>query len=266
MCWTLRHRLTTIKNTDMTEPRDARRNSLRPEVVHDYEELSTAAANIVVNEIRSSPDLLLCLATGGSPVRTFEIIAAAGAASPGLFQRLRVLKLDEWGGLGAETPGSCEAYLQEKVVKPWSILRERYVGFDGRAADPESECHRISVWLAEHGPIDIAILGLGINGHLGLNEPADFLNPFAHHAALTEEARKHTMLAHLARKPDYGLTLGMAELLQSRRVLLLVSGKSKQQPLARLLQREITPSFPASFLWLHPNVTLLCDKEAMSTD
>jgi galactosamine-6-phosphate isomerase len=264
MFWTLTRRLTTIEGTHMVELRDATRNLFRPEVLRDYDELSATAADIVVKEIRSSPALLVCLATGGSPLGTFEVMSAAGASEPTLFKQLRVLKLDEWGGLGGDTPGSCEAYLQENIIKPWRIPREHYLGFDGCSADPDSECQRISTWLAQHGPIDIAILGLGLNGHLGLNEPADFLQPFAHRALLTEEAREHTMLAQLPRKPDYGLTLGMAELLQSRRILLLVSGKSKRQPLARLRQREITPSFPASFLWLHPNVTLLCDEDAGS--
>ncbi len=116
--------------------------------------------------------------------------------------------------------------------------------------------------VAAEGPIDLCVLGLGVNGHLALNEPAASLLPTAHVARLSQASLRHPMLANSPKLPAYGLTLGMADILVSRDILLLVSGVNKREPLKRLLRREITTEFPASFLWLHPNWTLLCDQNA----
>jgi galactosamine-6-phosphate isomerase len=101
-----------------------------------------------------------------------------------------------------------------------------------------------------------------MNGHVAMNEPAASLQPAAHLAQLTPATLAHSMLANTKSKPGYGLTLGLAEILASREILLLVCGASKREPLGRLLKREIATEFPASFLWLHPNWTLLCDRAA----
>jgi galactosamine-6-phosphate isomerase len=101
-----------------------------------------------------------------------------------------------------------------------------------------------------------------MNGHIAMNEPAPSLRPFAHVARLTRATLSHPMLADAKSLPTHGLTLGMAEILAAREILLLVSGAGKREPLRNLLRHEITTGFPASFLWLHPNWTLLCDDEA----
>ncbi len=238
------------------------RRGLRTEVLEDYERMSQAAAEIVIRQVREDPRLLLCLATGGSPARAYELIALKGRAEPRLFDQLRILKLDEWGGLAKDAPGSCEGFLRERVIQPWGISEDRFFGFSNDAASPEAECERLHAWLAENGPIDLCLLGLGANGHLGLNEPARALSPFAHCEALSEESRHHPMLSGSGNGPAYGLTFGMADILQSRHILVLVNGARKREPLHRLMQKEIAGDFPASLLWLHPNAALLCDREA----
>jgi galactosamine-6-phosphate isomerase len=110
------------------------------------------------------------------------------------------------------------------------------------------------------------VLGLGVNGHVGFNEPADFLEPHSHRSSLSQASLEHVMLHQSRQQPTYGLTLGMADLLQSREVLLLVSGAAKREPLERLLAGKISTQFPASLLQLHPRVTLLCDAEAWPHD
>jgi len=116
--------------------------------------------------------------------------------------------------------------------------------------------------LEREGPIDVCVLGLGTNGHIAMNEPAASLKPTVHVAKLTAETLGHSMLASSKKIPSFGLTLGMTEILASREILLLVSGASKREPLQLFMRREITTLFPASFLWLHPNWTLLCDRAA----
>jgi len=234
-----------------------------PKVFPDHEAMSQAAARCLQQELRERPSSLLCLATGGTPGRAYDVLREQARANLSLFRRARLLKLDDWGGLEMDDPGSSEYYLQQHLVRPLRLQR-RYTAFLSNPTNPQKECARIRAWLQRHGPIDVCVLGLGLNGHLAFNEPAPFLQPHAHVARLSAASLRHSMVALSRTKPRYGLTLGMADLLQARHVLLLVSGKAKRSPLTRLLQGEgqITPRFPATFLWLHPNVTLLCDRAA----
>ena len=116
--------------------------------------------------------------------------------------------------------------------------------------------------LAEAGPVDLCILGLGRNGHLGLNEPAESFDPFCHVATLAELSRGHPMLTETTTPVRQGLTLGLGDILRARRVLLLVSGAPKREPLGLLAARQVTPALPASFLWLHGDAICLCDRDA----
>src|SRR5687767_12343628 len=144
-------------------------------VERDYDTMSRRAAEFIVAEIRARPDLLLCTATGSSPTRTYELLAEHHLREPALFGRLRVIKLDEWGGLPPDDPGTCEAYLRRHLIEPLQISPDRYHTFRGDAPDPEAECRAVQRTLRDHGPVDLCILGLGINGHVGFNEPADAL-------------------------------------------------------------------------------------------
>ena len=224
----------------------------------DHEAMSREAAGWLVRRLRAKPHALLCLATGGTPQRTYELLAG----HPAVLRRARLLKLDEWGGLARTDPATCEAYLQRRLIRPLGRRQDLH-GFRCRPQDPEAECRRVNAWLETNGPIDLCVLGLGVNGHLGFNEPASALQPFAHVAKLSAASLKHGMLAAARERPTYGLTLGMANLLASREILLAVSGPHKRAALQRLLGGTITPRFPATFLWLHPRVTLLCDATAM---
>ncbi len=243
----------------------ARVNSLKIQVADTYDAMSRAAADYICREVKQRPNLLLCVSAGGTPTHTYELLAARCASEPGLFSQLRVLQIDEWGGLKPGEPATCAADLRTKLLEPLSIARNRFAGFKTDAGDPEADCARIARWLAANGRIDVSILGLGTNGHVAMNEPAEAMVPYAHVAKLASSSRNHALLKNLARKPRYGLTLGMAEILCSRRILLLVSGKQKRQTLKRLMKPLVTTRFPASFLWLHPDATVLCDQEAAAS-
>ncbi len=233
---------------------------LLPRVFADHETLSRHAADWVAARLRARPDALLCLASGGTPTRTYELLAG----QPQELRRARLLKLDEWGGLAMNDPATCESYFRRLLLAPLGHDL-RLHGFCSRPADPAAECGRVSAWLAANGPIDVSLLGLGVNGHLGFNEPAAALEPFAHVAKLSAVSMNHGMLSPARARPGYGLTLGMADLLASREILLLVSGRHKRAALRRLLAGGVSPRLPASFLWLHPRVTLLCDAAALGS-
>jgi putative deaminase/isomerase len=229
---------------------------------NDPEELSRQAAAYVVRELGRRPGLLLGVVTGASPTGTYERLARKRAARPDLFRRFRVLKLDEWLGLRASHPATSESYVRAKILGPLGVDRSRYHGWACAPADPEAECRRMARWLARHGPMDVCVLGLGRNGHLLMNEPAAALDPGPHVARLAPSTRRHSMLESLKTPPRYGLTLGLADILRSRRILLLVSGRHKAAALRRMLAGRVSTLCPASLLWLHPDATVYFDREA----
>ena len=235
---------------------------MRIQVARDHEQVSRRAAARIAAAIRRKPGLLLGVVTGATPTRTYEHLAKRRAAEPALFRRLRVVKLDEWLGLPPRHPSSCESYLRENLLVPLRIDRRRYQGFRPRPKDPVADGARMARWLARHGPIDVCVLGLGRNGHLLMNEPAAELLPGPHVARLAASTRRHSMLTGLRSPPRRGLSMGLADILRSKAVLLLVSGRHKRTALARMLEGTVSSRCPASFLWLHPDVTVYCDWEA----
>jgi galactosamine-6-phosphate isomerase len=171
------------------------------------------------------------------------------------------VKLDEWLGLPMRHPATSESYLRHTVLGPLGIPRFRYQGFRSGPEDADAECARLARWLARHGPLDLCVLGLGRNGHLLMNEPATAFTPGPHVARLSATTRRHSMLKALKAPPRYGLTMGLADILQSRAILLLVSGRHKIAPFRQMLSGRVTTRCPASFLWLHADVTIYCDRE-----
>ena len=231
----------------------------------DYREMSRKAASLVLKDIKKKPELLLCTATGSSPEGLYRELVTTAKKEKELFKQLRILKLDEWGGIQENHPVSCEYFLREKLLTPLAIPREHYISFASDPEDPARECSRISSLVETQGPIDICILGLGANGHLALNEPAAQLEPQAHVASLTEESLHHPMIASLEQKPSYGLTLGMEEILSSRQIIMLVSGKGKKRIAEKFLEGTVSTELPASFLWQHPNVECLVDQGVLES-
>ena len=231
---------------------------MRFTVLPDREALDREAAALIWEAAGAKPDLLICLASGETPTGTYGLLAAA----PERLASARFIQLDEWAGLGADDPASCAAYLEHTIHSPLAVPPERWIGFRGDAPDAAAECRRVEAALAAAGPIDLCILGLGRNGHLGLNEPAESFDPFCHVATLAEQSRGHPMLARTTASVRQGLTLGLGDILRARRILLLVSGAAKQEPLTRLADRRVTPALPASFLWLHGDAVCLCDEDA----
>ena len=224
--------------------------------------MSRAAASTIFSVIQNRGDLLLAAAAGTTPTRTYELLADEHRRNLRQFANLRVVKLDEWAGMPMDDPASCETYLQGCLVGPLEISADRYIAFDSNPAVPETECARVRADIARRGPIDLCVLGIGVNGHLGLNEPGDTLQPFAHVASLTEATLSHSMLDESSLRPTCGMTLGMAEILAARQIILLASGMHKSEQLRRLGTERISTHFPASLLWLHPNAVCFCDADA----
>ena len=221
--------------------------------------MSRRAAAHVIAAATAKSDFLLCAPTGHSPAGLYQELIREGARQPDLLRNFRVVKLDEWLGMPPSDPASSEHYLQSRLVGPLAIAAERYLSFDSETKDPVRECARISAELERKGPIDVCILGLGRNGHVGLNEPAPNLQPPCHVAKLSAETLGHAMMGGRNAKPESGLTLGMGDILASRKILLLVTGAGKERAIEKFLEATITTDLPASLLWLHRDVEVLLD-------
>lgn len=235
-------------------------------IVHNctgYGEMSRRAGDSLLSEIGKKPNLLLCTATGNSPIGLYENLVEAKEESPQIFKELRIIKLDEWGGIPSNEPESCETFIQQKILVPLNIGSDRYVSFQSNPSDPGKECIRIQNEILKKGPIDVCILGLGKNGHIGFNEPDQSLEPFPHIAELSKASLQHNMTRNMAHLPTYGLTLGMSNILQSKRIILLLTGSGKMEVIEELMTKKVTPQLPASFLWLHPWVDCYVDTRSL---
>lgn len=233
------------------------------ELCETYQELSLKASEVMLQELEKKKDLLMCTATGNSPTGAYQLLGEKFKNYPELFDELRILKLDEWGGIPHMHPGTCESYLQGHLIRPLEISQNRYIGFKSDSEDSARECQYVQETINSKGPIDLCILGLGINGHLAFNEPSDDLQAHCHVAMLTSASMKHSMASEMQVKPTYGLTLGMADILQSKKILMLITGKEKRKIVNKFLSEKITTLLPASFLWLHPNVVCFIEKDTM---
>jgi galactosamine-6-phosphate isomerase len=229
----------------------------------DYAGMSESAAALLVTELKIKKGSLVCCATGGSPSGFYQRLVKINSTDPGLFDGMRILKLDEWGGIPMTDPNSCHSYLQENVLIPLKISSDRYIAFDSEVENVEGECKRIQQIIDQTGPIDFCILGLGKNGHLGFNEPADFLQPDCHVAKLASTTVQHNMVQTMPTTPTFGMTIGLKDILNSDKILLLITGSHKQDVIKRLMTKEITTQLPASLLWLHSNVECLIDKTSL---
>lgn len=229
----------------------------------DYEELSRISAERMIECVRNKPDALLCVATGSSPLRAYELFVEYVRKEQIDVQNLHILKLDEWWKVDKRDPSTCECFIQDKLLEPLKLSPQNYIAFDSNAVDAELECIRISRLLREVGPIDLCILGLGKNGHLGLNEPGDFVKPYAHAVELTEKTKTHAMLKRTDKSIEQGMTLGMAELLGAKKVLFLVSGDGKSETFKAFLEMRVTSLVPASFLWLHSSATCVFESRVL---
>jgi putative deaminase/isomerase len=225
----------------------------------NYQEMSSEAAACVIAAAAAKSDSLLCVAAGNSPAGLYQELIREAGRKPDLFRRLRIVKLDEWLGVPASDAATCEHFLKSRLLDPLAIAAERYISFDPETTDPLQECARVCGELERQGPIDLCMLGLGRNGHVGLNEPGPSLQPHCHVAKLSESTLRHAMIQSSEARPGFGLTLGIGDILHARKIVLLVTGEGKERVIARFLDGTVTTDLPATFLWLHDDVEVFLD-------
>lgn len=229
------------------------------------DEMAAATVEIVARIVSGKPEALLCFPAGHTALRTFQMLADAAAHGRVSFERCRFVGLDEWLGLGADAEGTCRSFLERHIFKPLGIPESRIVFFDPHADDLERECSRIDEFVRDNGGIDCALLGIGMNGHLGLNEPGSPLTAASRVVELDTITRR-VGLKYFSRPValERGITLGLGQLMEAATVILQACGTAKAPIVDRLLRAAPTQDLPASILKSHRNAFLILDTEAAS--
>ncbi|HEY3316109.1 MAG TPA: glucosamine-6-phosphate deaminase [Bacillota bacterium] len=246
---------------------------MRVVVAPDYEALTLVAAKFIAEAIAEKPGLVLALPTGNTPLGVYRRLVMMNRHGEVSFSRVTTFNLDEYIGLGTQHPLSFRVYMKEHFFGLVDIDPARVHLPDGLALDPEAEGRRYEAEIAKAGGLDLAVLGIGLNGHIGFNEPGSSFDSRTRPVTLSRE----TMIGLQAGRPPEGtsngqgsarvfpmsgLTVGIATIMEAKRLLLLASGEVKAAAVTRALDGPISKDFPASVLQRHANVTVLVDREA----
>lgn len=234
-------------------------------VFPDAQALARDLAARVIRAIERQPSIVLGLPTGRTPQPFYAALRAQSAGAATDWSRVRTFNLDEFVGLDVDSPGSYRAYMERELFESVRMAGE-HIGFpDGRAADLDAECDRYERAIAAAGGIDLMVLGIGANGHIGFNEPAPGLHARTHRARLeagTRASNAELFGGDVGLVPVEALSMGMATILRSRAVVMIATGSEKAEAVERMLRGPITTALPASFLQLHPDVTVMLDLAA----
>jgi galactosamine-6-phosphate isomerase len=233
------------------------------EIVKDYSALSEYAGRLLLEAMRETPRGLFCLAAGDTPRGAYDILARRLREESVDTSECDFVGLDEWVGLSGGDQGGCRTFLDETLFGPLRISGSRVAFFDGKAQDLEGECARIDSRIEAGGPLDFVVLGIGMNGHLGFNEPGTPLGVNCHVVKLDATTRSiGSKYFHARESPGLGLTVGLGQLLAAKRILALASGGSKAGIVARSLREPPTLDVPSSALQGRPQVIVCLDEEA----
>jgi glucosamine-6-phosphate deaminase len=224
-----------------------------------------ALARRIASALNVQPAMVLGLPTGRTPVRFYNELVSLAVHGKANFAQARTFNLDEFLGIPAGHPGSYRQFMEAHLFAHVGIPADRIHFLNGAAADPEAECARYEAAIAAAGGIDVQILGIGTNGHIGFNEPARELQARTHRVRLTPETRRSNAPLfggdpHAV--PAEALSMGMATILQARSIVLLATGRSKAACVERVVNGPITTELPASFLQLHHEVEIMLDVPA----
>jgi glucosamine-6-phosphate deaminase len=233
-------------------------------VFHDERVLGRALAVQIAASLAAKPDLVLGLPTGRTPIRLYHELGAMHAKGLVDFSRAVTFNLDEFIGIPSDHPGSYRAFMEQHLFSRVNLSPERINVLNGAAADPAAECARYDAAIEAAGGIDLQLLGIGTNGHIGFNEPARELTAGTHRVELKASTRRSNAALFGGDEnqvPREALSMGMA-ILRARRIVMIATGKSKAKCVDRVVNGPITTKVPASFLQLHRDVEIMLDEHA----
>lgn len=233
-------------------------------VCDNYDELSKKAAKIVASQIILKPDSVLGLATGSTPVGMYNELANMYKKGELDFSEVKTFNLDEYYPIKKKNNQSYDHFMRENLFSKINIRNENVNIPNGETDNPEAECAEYEKKIKSSGGIDLQILGIGRNGHIGFNEPDASLNSFTHLTNLTENTIKANsrFFDSFDEVPKQALTMGISTILNAKKIVLLASGANKRKVVSELIGGGINTNVPATMLKTHPDVVLICDKES----
>ena len=232
----------------------------------DYNDLSRKAANIISAQIIMKPNCVLGLATGSSPIGTYRQLVDWFKKGDLDFREVHTVNLDEYKGLGGDNKESYRFFMNSNLFDQVNIDKQNTNVPNGLAVDAEAECDRYNKLIRQLGGIDLQLLGIGHNGHIGFNEPEEAFEKETHLVTLTESTIEAN--ARLFDKqeevPKYAFTMGIKSIMQAKKILIIASGEDKAQSMRDAFFGPVTPKIPASILQIHNDLTIVADEAALS--
>jgi glucosamine-6-phosphate isomerase len=238
---------------------------MQQNIYKDYHSLSQHAAAEIIDLVTNKPEAVLCLASGDTPRLMCKLMTERVIKEKVDFSRCTFIGLDEWVGIPPENEGSCHFFFQTQVFKPLNLSSAQIHLFNALSADPAQECSVMDKTIREKGGIDLMIVGVGMNGHIGFNEPGTSFDNYSH--VIDLDSTTTTVGQKYFAQPvplKQGITLGLKHLLESKKVIVLANGTKKAAIIKKVLEEEISDQTPASIIRLHPLGILMIDEEAAS--
>lgn len=235
-------------------------------VTKDYENMSKKAAAIIAAQVAEKPDCVLGLATGSTPIGTYKNLVEWYENGSLDFSQVRTVNLDEYRGLPRDNDQSYYYFMHDNLFNHVNIDEANTNVPDGTNPDADAECARYEALIASYGGQDLQLLGLGHNGHIGFNEPAQEFDKTTHCVDLQEstiEANKR-FFASADDVPKQAYTMGIGTIMKAKKILVVANGEGKADIVAKAFFGPVTPEVPASILQFHPNVTIVVDEAAAS--
>jgi glucosamine-6-phosphate isomerase len=232
-------------------------------IFQDYHALSREAAHEILSHVRNKPASVLCLAAGDTPKFCYNLLSEIARNEGVDFSQCTFVALDEWIGIPPENEGSCAHFLHTNLFRPLGVSPHQIHLFDALTNDLQHECERMDEIIRKHNGIDLMMVGIGMNGHIGFNEPGAAEHKYTHVVDLDETTRSvGQKYFRESTSLTRGITLGFRHLLESRRVILMASGKKKAAIIRKALQENITTEVPASIIRKHTHSLTMLDKDA----
>jgi glucosamine-6-phosphate isomerase len=230
----------------------------------NYQVLSDFMANEIVNAIKENPYIVLCMASGDTPKLTCELLVKKLKDENMDYSKIRFIGLDEWVGLPPTNTGSCHYFFQKKMIEPLQLTHHQYFLFDGLSKNTEMQCAMMDRAITDSG-IDIMVVGIGMNGHIGFNEPGTpFINQC--HVIDLDESTKAVGQKYFKEAVELskGITIGLAHVMNTKKVYLIANGAKKAEVIKKAVEGPVSDNFPASIMQKHKHGLIVVDEEAGS--
>lgn len=229
----------------------------------NYYQMSRKAANIISAQVICKPDSVLGLATGSTPIGTYDQLVEWYEKGDLDFSAVTSINLDEYLGLDGSDPQSYRYFMNKNLFDRINIDKSRTFVPNGVAGDVDAECAEYDARIKELGGIDLQLLGIGSDGHIGFNEPDDCFVKSTHIVELDPTTIKANarFFNDISEVPTHAVTMGMVSIMQAKKILLIASGEKKREILRKAFSGPVTPKIPASILQLHPDITVIYSRK-----